>query len=137
MRAILPNRPYPVFPSRIPFGQLCRRTRGRSANPIEALTSDSGNRSGTNTLQDPNTGKPKVSPSRATVTPVLCGRFVRVDSTWGYQGQPQEGSLLVGFDPQSGEISGHWIDTWHMDRKDMACLGSARLILKARSRSRR
>ena len=50
------------------------------------------------------------------MTPVLGGRFVRLDYTWGYQGKPQEGSLLVGFDPQSGEVSGHWIDTWHMGR---------------------
>ena len=34
--------------------------------------------------------------STATVTPVLGGRFIRVDYTWGYQGRPQEGSLLVG-----------------------------------------
>ena len=48
-----------------------------------------------------------------------------MDSTWGYQGKPQEGSLLLGFDPQSGEVSGHWIDSWHMGRRGMLCLGSA------------
>ena len=50
------------------------------------------------------------APGRVTlsVTPVLGGRFIRVDYTWGYQGKPQEGALLVGFDPKSGEVSGHW-----------------------------
>ena len=57
------------------------------------------------------------------MTPVLGGRFVRVDYTWGYQGQPQEGSLLVGFDSEAREVTGYWIDTWHMGRKAMTCLG--------------
>jgi hypothetical protein len=94
-------------------------------NPIDALTAAAGQWSGTNTLQDPNTGKPEESPSTATVTPVLGGRFIRVDYTWSCQGKPQEGSLLVGFDPKSGEVSGHWIDTWHMGRKVLACVGTA------------
>ena len=92
-------------------------------NPIDALTGAAGQWLGTNTLQDPNTGKPEESPSTVTVAPVLGGRFVRLDYTWGYQGKPQEGSLLVGFDPHSGAVSGHWIDTWHMGHKALACLG--------------
>src|SRR3954464_6770133 len=93
-------------------------------NPIDALTAAAGQWLGTNTLQDPNTGKPEESPSTVTVTPVLGGRFVRLDYTWGYQGNPQEGSLLVGFDPKTAEVSGHWIDTWHMGRKGMDLLGT-------------
>ncbi len=94
-------------------------------NPVEALTAVAGQWTGSNTLQDPNTGKPEESPSTVTVTPVLGGRFIRVDYTCGHQGKPQEGSLLVGFDPKSGEVSGHWIDTWHMGRKVLACVGTA------------
>jgi hypothetical protein len=94
-------------------------------HPIDALTAAAGQWRGTNTLQDPNIGQPEETPSTATVTPVLGGRFIRVDYTWGYQGKPQEGSLLVGFDPKSGEVSGHWIDTWHMGRKVLACAGTA------------
>jgi hypothetical protein len=93
-------------------------------NPVEALTAVAGQWSGTNTLQDPNTGKPEDSPSTVTVTPILNGRLVRLDYTWGYQGKPQEGSLLVGFDPKSGEVSGHWVDTWHMGRAVLACKGT-------------
>lgn len=93
-------------------------------NALDGLAACSGSWRGSNTLQAPHTGKPEESPSTLTVTPVLGGRFVRVDFTWGYQAKPQEGSLLVGFDPQSGEVSGHWIDTWHMGRKAMACLGT-------------
>jgi hypothetical protein len=92
---------------------------------LEKLTACAGTWSGTNTLQDPNTNKPDKSDSTVTVTPVLAGRFVRIDYTWGYQGKPQEGSLLVGFDPKTGKVSGHWIDTWHMGRIALNCVGSS------------
>ncbi|WP_165226821.1 DUF1579 family protein [Aquisphaera insulae] len=94
-------------------------------NPIESLSARAGNWRGVNTLEDPNTGKPEESPSKLSVVPVLGGRFVRLDYVWSYQGKPQEGSLLVGFDPKSGEISGHWIDTWHNGRNVLACKGKA------------
>src|SRR3954447_22519485 len=94
-------------------------------NPVEALAACAGGWHGANTLQDPNTGQPEESPSTVTVTQVLGCRFVRLDYTWGYQGKPQEGSLLVGFDPQSGAASGHWADTWHMGRLVMSCVGKA------------
>jgi len=93
-------------------------------NSVELLAAGAGSWRGTNTLQDPNTGLPEESPSTVTVMPVLGGRFVRLDYTWAYQGKPQEGSLLVGFDPEPGEVSGHWIDTWHMGRKALACTGA-------------
>jgi len=92
-------------------------------NALERLTACAGSWRGTNTLQDPNTGKPEESPSTVAVTPVLAGRFIRLDYTWGHQGKPQEGSLLVGFDPKIGEVSGHSIDTWHMGWIVMNCLG--------------
>jgi len=79
-------------------------------NPLEPLV---GRWCGTSTLQDPHTGKPDGSPSVLTGTPVLGGRFVRLDYTWAYQGAPQEGSLLVGFDAKAGSVSAHWIDSWH------------------------
>jgi hypothetical protein len=92
-------------------------------NGLDGLAACVGNWCGSNTLQDPNSGRPEESPSTLAVTPVLGGRFVRLDYTWFYQGKPQEGSLLVGFEPRSGAVSGHWIDTWHMGRKAMACVG--------------
>ena len=75
-------------------------------------------------LQDPNTGKPDESPSTLTVTPVLGGRFVRLDYTWVYGEKPQEGSLLVGFDGPSQAVSRYWIDAWHMGSKAMKCGGT-------------
>src|SRR5262245_38127817 len=94
-------------------------------NELDGLLVTAGRWHGSNTLQDPTTGHPEASPSTATITPVLGGRFVRLDYTWAYQGKPQEGSVVLGFEPKSGEISGHWIDSWHMGRKAMICLGTS------------
>ena len=93
-------------------------------NPVSMLAAHSGDWRGSNTLHDPNTGQSEESPSTVTVTPILNGRFVRIDYTWGYRGQPQEGSLLIGFNAKSNEVSGHWIDTWHMGHAALNCLGS-------------
>lgn len=60
-----------------------------------------------------------------TITPVLGGRFVRFDYTWAYRDAPQEGSFLIGHDAGAGEATAHWIDTWHMNDKVMACRGPA------------
>lgn len=92
---------------------------------LERLAACAGTWRGTSTLQDPMSGKADESPSAATVTPVLGGRFVRLDYTWSYDGKPQEGSLLVGLDRKAGTASAHWIDSWHMGSKVMALGGPA------------
>jgi hypothetical protein len=94
-------------------------------NGIDGLVACAGNWRGTNPLHDPTSGRPDETPSELSVTPVLGGRFLRLDYTWTYRGSPQEGSLLVGFDPGAREVSGHWIDSRHMGRKVMACFGPA------------
>ena len=90
---------------------------------LDALSACAGSWRGTSTLQDPGTIQPDTSPSDLTVTPVLGGRFVRLDYTWSYQGKPQEGSLLIGFDKGADTVTAHWIDSFHMSNKVMACTG--------------
>jgi Protein of unknown function (DUF1579) len=90
---------------------------------LDGLAGCAGSWRGTNTLQDPNSNTPEDSSSSATVTPVLGGKFVRLDYTWSYRGAPQEGSLLIGFDTQADQVTAHWVDTWHMSDKVMACVG--------------
>ena len=94
-------------------------------NPVETLAALAGTWRGLNTLHDPHTGEPEGSPSTVSVTPLLGGRFVRIDYDWAYQGKPQEGSLLVGFASESGAVSVHWTDTWHMGRIALNCVGEA------------
>ena len=92
---------------------------------FDRLSACAGSWRGTNRLQDPHTNASGDSPSSLVVTPVLRGRFVRLDYTWAYHEKPQEGSRLVGRDAQSGEVTAHWIDSWHMSDKVMACRGAA------------
>jgi hypothetical protein len=92
-------------------------------NILDGLAACAGSWRGTNTLQDPNSNAAEDSASGATVASVLGGRFVRLDYTWSYRGAPQEGSLLIGFDAQADRVTAHWIDTWHMSDKVLACLG--------------
>ena len=68
--------------------------------------------------------------SSATVTPLLGGRFVRIDYTWDEEDRleengPQLGSLLVGFEPAPapGAAAVTWIDSWHNGHRTMVCPG--------------
>lgn len=91
---------------------------------LDELIACAGTWQGTSTLQDPTSGMAEESPSTATVTPVLDGRFVRVDYTWSYGDKPQEGSLLIGYQRKAETATGHWIDTFHNSDKVMACAGT-------------
>jgi hypothetical protein len=62
-------------------------------DPVETLAALAGNWRGTSTLQDPHSGKPDGSPSELTVTPMLGGRFVRLD----YPSSRTAGSRAGGF----------------------------------------
>lgn len=92
---------------------------------INKLKSCAGNWKGTSRLHDPHTNKPEDTPSNLTLTPILNGRFIRIDYTWSYQGAPQEGSMLIGYESDQDLATAHWIDTWHMSNKVMACKGAA------------
>lgn len=92
---------------------------------LDALIAHAGPWSGTNMLQDPEHMAPETTPSTLAVVPVLGGRFVRLDYTWSYRGQPQEGSLLIGFQEKAELVTCHWIDTFHVGSKVMVLQGLA------------
>jgi Protein of unknown function (DUF1579) len=89
------------------------------------LLSLAGEWRGTSRLHDPHTNSPDDSPSVATVIPILNGRFVRLDYTWAYHGEPQQGQLLFGVDGTVGIVSAVWIDTWHMGDLFLVCRGES------------
>jgi len=73
------------------------------------------------------------TPTAATVTPILGGRFVRIDYSWDHDdvldaGGPQHGSLLIGHEPDRepapGPATAIWVDSWHNDRTAMVCHGT-------------
>lgn len=50
-------------------------------------------------------------------------KFTTITYTWGFDGEPQEGMLVIGQD--QGLLHGVWIDSWHMGDKLMALRGQA------------
>lgn len=92
-----------------------------SLRPLLELT---GEWQGPSKLHDPVQGGVDESRSTLRVIELLGGKFARLDYDWSYRGSPQEGSLLLGFEPESREMSAHWIDSWHMGRGVMACKGT-------------
>lgn len=91
---------------------------------FEKIAASKGPWSGRYVLQDPMNNIADDSESSLTVVPVLRGRFVRLDYTWAYHDDPQEGSMLIGRNPKSGGVTAHWIDTWHNGTGAMACTGT-------------
>ena len=92
----------------------------------ERLIACKGRWNGVNTLHDPHTKAPDESASTAIVTPLLKGTFLRLDYTWEYDGEPQDGSLLIGGVAAEGVATAHWVDTWHMGEDVLACTGERR-----------
>jgi hypothetical protein len=92
-------------------------------NVLAGLTACAGRWRGTNRLHDPNTNKPEDSDSALAVTPVIGGRFFRLDYTWSHRGVPQEGSLLLGFERKAEKLTAHWIDSFHMGDSVLNCVG--------------
>ncbi|HVJ81050.1 MAG TPA: DUF1579 family protein [Planctomycetia bacterium] len=90
-------------------------------NPIERLAAAAGEWTGRNILQDPHSGLPDETAATAAIVPIIGGRFVRIDYTWSYRGQPQSGCLILGHDGVAA--TGCWMDSWHMGRVAMLCRG--------------
>ncbi len=80
---------------------------------LEKLAECAGGWTGTNRLSDPSMNVSDDSPSTAELTPLLDGKFIRLDYTWAYEGAAQEGSLLIGYESAPAIVTAHWVDTWH------------------------
>jgi hypothetical protein len=68
---------------------------------------------------------PRECDSEAIVTPILGGRFVRLDYTWAFDGAAQEGTLLIGYEARHSRFTAIWGDTWHMSDALMVSRGEA------------
>lgn len=74
---------------------------------------------------DPDAGTLIASQSTAIVTQLANGKFIRIDYTWSHEGQPHDGSCLIGHVEKSGEVTAHWIDSFHMGNGLLASTGTA------------
>ena len=64
------------------------------------------------------------SASEAVVTPVLGGRFVRIDYSWSDRGKPQTGEMLIGYEATPGLVTVVWVDSWHNGPRMLISTGS-------------
>ncbi len=67
---------------------------------------------------------PDVSPTTASLSSAIGGRFWRLAYTWIHQNRPQEGELLVGYQPRTDVATVHFTDTFHTGDTVMACTGT-------------
>lgn len=64
------------------------------------------------------------SPSTLSVRSAANGHFLVFTYTWTYEGEAQEGWLLVGNNNEQEVATAAWVDSWHMNGKVMACQGT-------------
>ena len=86
----------------------------------ESLRTSIGAWTGTNRLFLPE--EPiRDSPSNASVSLAARGKFSSIAYTWDFEGEAQEGMLLIGY---AGEVvTAVFVDSWHMGDKLMLCQG--------------
>ena len=68
--------------------------------------------------------KLKESESTATVRSKMNGQFLSFEYTWSYEGEAQEGMLILGCDPNSDAVQAVWTDSWHSKDILMLCNGT-------------
>jgi hypothetical protein len=69
--------------------------------------------------------KLKESESTAVVRSKMNGQFLSFEYTWSFDGDPQEGLLIVGCDSKSDAVQAVWTDSWHSKDSLMLCNGTA------------
>ncbi len=90
-----------------------------------ALASLAGQWHGTNKLWLDPSAPPAESETALTVATVGQGRFLTAAYTWAYEGQPQDGLLVVWQDPATGGGRISWLDSFHTGDAVMVFQGLA------------
>jgi len=100
--------------------------KGKPVSIDKKLESLVGVWKGTNRLHVPwmPEERLKESDSTATVHSKMNGQFLSVEYTWSFEGEPQEGILILGCDPRSDAVQAVWTDSWHSKDVLMLCNGS-------------
>jgi hypothetical protein len=93
---------------------------GKTMSVPETLASLVGEWAGTSRLWLP--GEPtRESETTASVALTAQGKFVTIAYTWAFEGQPQDGLLLLGRETESVHVA--FVDSWHMGDVMMICRG--------------
>ncbi len=63
------------------------------------------------------------SPSTALVALIAQGKFCTIAYTWVFDGEPQDGLVVLGYDPDRRAVDAVFLDSWHMGDKLMLLQG--------------
>jgi hypothetical protein len=88
----------------------------------ERVRAATGRWNGTNRLIFPG-APPRDVASTAVVALVAQGQFSTLSYTWSFDGQSQDGLLLIGEAQDRQSTTVVWVDSWHMGDKAMLCAG--------------
>ncbi len=64
------------------------------------------------------------SASKLSVVSIAGGSFLQFNYDWTYEGETQQGVLLLGSDEENA-ASAAWVDSFHMSSKVMSLVGTA------------
>ena len=64
----------------------------------------------------------RISQSEMKISPLLNNKFVELKYSW-YEEIPQEGGIILTYNPKKQLIVTNWVDSWHMGYEIMRCEG--------------
>lgn len=64
------------------------------------------------------------SDTRLTVSEAGNGCFLQFSYDWSHEGKPQQGVLLLAYDPEQNAATAAWGDSWHASKKLLQCSGA-------------
>jgi hypothetical protein len=98
---------------------------GNFMNIPEKLYSLAGEWVGTKRLWLSPEAPESRSAVQAVVSLVAQQKFLSIGYSWEYEGAPQDGLLLVGFNSQGQVEQAVWVDSWHMNDQMMLLTGES------------
>jgi len=92
---------------------------------IEALLGLAGHWRGRNRLWMSPDAPVSESATSASLLSSLRAKFLRIDYTWVEPGgEPQEGAMIIAYDPTKDAAEVHWADSWHIGQRVMVLVGT-------------
>lgn len=82
-----------------------------------------GQWAGTNRLWMMPTDPAHESDTTMSVATAAQGKFLTMQYTWAFDGESQEGLLILGQESAPDNVKASWVDSWHNGDRIMPCQG--------------
>jgi len=90
---------------------------------LDKLLAFTGYWQGTNSLWLSPQEPARESSTTLSLAPAVNQKFIEIKYTWVDDDNPQEGTLLIGYETERQLATAVWADSWHMGEKFMLCQG--------------